>query len=360
MMYMAKMEISTNVACRVQCDFCPQELLIERYSTNNNLENISYGQPAQMSFDTFKKCLSTIPKSVIISFAGYTEPWLNPDCSKMIVYAYEKGHQIEVFSTLVGMKLNDVELIKHVKFDVFHLHLPDEENIAKIAVNSDYQDVLKKVLANIPNVSGMSMGNVHPKIKEIIKSGILADEMNNRAGNVTFLKPNTKKFGPLVCNRDTKSDLLDIVNDNVLLPNGDVSLCCNDYGLQNIIGNLLELNYDSLFTNDKYQEFHKKLKSQDSNVICRHCNEAVPQSELTNKQKLKLHVKNNLKNKVTNQLIELYQDYLFRFPDIDGFNYFYDRLTNNELSLLDVKQMLKKSSEYKSIHPIKIMNRDKK
>lgn len=55
------MEISTNVACRVQCDFCPQELLIERYSTNNNLENISYGQPAQMSFDTFKKCLSTIP-----------------------------------------------------------------------------------------------------------------------------------------------------------------------------------------------------------------------------------------------------------------------------------------------------------
>ena len=29
---MAKMEISTNVACRVQCDFCPQELHIEQYS----------------------------------------------------------------------------------------------------------------------------------------------------------------------------------------------------------------------------------------------------------------------------------------------------------------------------------------
>ena len=68
------MEISTNIACRVQCDFCPQELLIEEYSTRNNLKNISYGQPTQMSFDTFKKCLSTIPKSVIISFAGYTEP----------------------------------------------------------------------------------------------------------------------------------------------------------------------------------------------------------------------------------------------------------------------------------------------
>ena len=51
---MAKMEISTNVACKVKCDFCPQESHIKQYSTNNNLENISYGQPAQMSFDVFK------------------------------------------------------------------------------------------------------------------------------------------------------------------------------------------------------------------------------------------------------------------------------------------------------------------
>ena len=62
------MEISTNIACRVQCDFCPQELLIEEYSTRNNLKNISYGKPTQMSFETFKKCLSTIPKSVLIGF----------------------------------------------------------------------------------------------------------------------------------------------------------------------------------------------------------------------------------------------------------------------------------------------------
>ena len=351
---MAKMEISTNVACRVQCDFCPQELHIKQYSSKNKLNNISYGYPTQMSLDTFKNCLAKIPKSVIISFAGYTEPWLNPDCSKMIIHAYENGYQIEVFSTLVGMKLSDVELVKHVKFSIFHLHLPDEENIAKIAVNNDYLDVLKKVLDNIPNVTGMSMGNLPPKIKKTLDIDLLPDEMNNRAGNVHFLKSNQKQFGPLVCARDTKLDLLDIVDDNVLLPNGDVALCCNDYGLQNIIGNLLELNYDSLYTNDKYQEFHKKLKSQDSNVICRFCSEAIPQSELINKQKLKLSMKNSLNSKVTNQLIELYQDYLFRFPDIDGFNYLYDKLTNNEISLLDVKHMIEQSSEYKSVHPLKL------
>ena len=65
-------------------------------------------------------------------------------------------------------------------------------------------------------------------------------------------------------------------------------------------------------------------------------------------------MKNSLNSKVTNQLIELYQDYLFRFPDIDGFNYFYDKFTNNDLSLLDVKKMIEQSSEYKSVHPLKL------
>ena len=352
MQRMAKMEITTNIACRVQCDFCPQELLIEKYSTRNNLENISYGQPTQMSFDTFKNCLDKIPKSVIIVFAGYSEPWLNPDCSKMIVHAYENGYTVDVFTTLVGMKLSDVELIKHIKFNAFHLHLPDEKNIAKIAVNNNYLDVIKKVLDNIkPKVTGMSMGNVHPKIKKILNVDILPDKMDNVAGNLDFLEPNPKQLGPLVCGRMTKLDLLDIVDENVLLPNGDVALCGQDYGLQNIIGNLLELSYNSLFTNDKYLEFHKKLKSKDDNLICRFCVEAIPQSELTNKQQLKLDMKNNLNSKVTNQLIELYQDCLSRFPDMAGYNYFYDKLTNNEISILDVKHMIEQSPEYKSLHP---------
>jgi hypothetical protein len=189
---MARMEISTNIACRVQCDFCPQELLIEEYSTRNNLKNISYGQPTQMSFDTFKKCLSVIPKSVLIGFTGYTEPFLNPECSKMILHAYENGYPIEVFSTLVGMKLEDVELIKRVRFKQFHVHLPDDKNVAKIAVNNDYINILKKVLDDIPNVTAMSMANLHPKIKNFLDKDLIPDEMMNRAGNVKSVKPTPK------------------------------------------------------------------------------------------------------------------------------------------------------------------------
>ena len=347
------MEISTNVACRVQCDFCPQELLIEQYSNKNNLNDISYGQPTQMSFDTFKKCLSTIPKSVIISFSGYTEPWLNPDCSKMVLHAYESGYAIQVFSTLVGMNQKDVEIIKQVKFKVFHIHLPDEKNIAKIAVNNDYLNVLKKILSDIPGVTGMSMGVLHPKIRKILGKDILPDIMISRANNLNNVKPTPKKFGPLVCKRDSKLDLLDIIDENVLLPNGDVGLCCMDYGLQHIIGNLLELSYDSLFKTDMYMEFEKKQKSHDENILCRFCDEAIPVSELTEKQNLKIQIENNLNSNITKSLVKLYEANLERFPDIDGFNYFYDKLTNNQLSLDDIGKLMQQSPEYKSIrHPL--------
>ncbi len=274
---MARMEISTNIACRVQCDFCPQELLIEEYSARNNLKNISYGQPTQMSFDAFKKCLSTIPKSVLIGFTGYTEPFLNPECSKMILHAYENGYPVEVFSTLVGMKLEDIELIKRVGFKQFHVHLPDDKNVAKIAVNNDYINILKKVLDDIPNVTAMSMANLHPKIKNFLDKDLIPDEMMNRAGNVKSVKPTPKKLGPLVCGRHSKLDLLDIVDENVLLPNGDVALCGMDYGLRHIIGNLLEQSYDSIFETEKYLEFRKKQKSRDGDVLYRFCPEATPE-----------------------------------------------------------------------------------
>ena len=57
------------------------------------------------------------------------------------------------------MNQEDVEILKQVKYKVFHLHLPDEKNIAKIAVNNDYLNVFRKILSDIPDVTGMSMGH---------------------------------------------------------------------------------------------------------------------------------------------------------------------------------------------------------
>ena len=203
---MGHMEINTMIGCRVDCDFCPQPLLMDKYSSRANIENVSYGNPSFMSFDDFKTCLDKIPKEVIISFGGYSEAFLNPECIKMIVYTHNSGHPIEIYSTLVGMKLEDIKQIEHIPFIVFLLHLPDEPMYAKIAVNKNYIAVLKELLSsNIKNIQAMTMGPLHSKIKEVLDTDIEEQKMNSRAGVLENVKPEfKKKLGPLSCNMVSK------------------------------------------------------------------------------------------------------------------------------------------------------------
>ena len=49
-----------------------------------------------------------------------------------------------------------------------------------------------------------------------------------------------------------------------MLPNGDVSLCCMDYGLEEITGNLLKQEYNDVIP-DPYEVF----------TLCRQCENAI-------------------------------------------------------------------------------------
>jgi hypothetical protein len=71
--------------------------------------------------------------------------------------------------------------------------------------------------------------------------------MLSRAGNIEGkmdVPTPTKLKGPIRCRSCN-----DLLNHNVLLPNGDVLLYCMDYGMKHILGNLLSVDYASLFEN---------------------------------------------------------------------------------------------------------------
>ena len=344
---MVLMEINTIIGCRVKCDFCPQDLLIKEYSSINNKTNINYGSPDIMTFETFKTCLIKIPKSVLISFSGFAEPFLNPECSKMIVYAFNLGYTIDVFSTLVGLTLKDIDEIKHIPFKLFHVHLPDEEMYAKIAVNSNYLEVFEHLLAsNISHLTAMTMGTVHPKIKPLLKSNILADKMINRAGNLKSIDTEFKrKTGPLVCNQASRATLIDRLDQNVLLPNGDVTLCCMDYGLKNIMGNLVESSYQSLFQNENFKNIRKKMKSDNDEIICRSCPDAIFETDFN--EQVNLFTQDHSNDPTSLSIIQLYQTLLHRYPDKAGFDFFYSKMSSNELNLKDIETNIKQSTEYK-------------
>lgn len=242
--------INTKNGCVVDCVFCPQRTLQNAYKGERYL-----------SFDNFKKALSKIPKEIRITFAGFTEPWLNPDTTDMVLYAHDQGYNISVFTTGIGMTVEDIERIKHIPYygqpnGGFTLHLPDQEKKAKHPITKNYIKVIEKfkeVSGKIQNFTTMSMGPVDESISHIFETQHIP-EMWSRAGNLfreSILKPellNRKDQyrsvyhgeEPMTCGCPEK------MYHNVMLPNGDVSLCCMDYGLEHILGNLLEQSYEEI------------------------------------------------------------------------------------------------------------------
>ena len=247
------LEITTSIpvkGCAVDCVFCPQRLLVERYKGNKSL-----------TFEDYKKIIDKLPLEVRITFAGFTEPWLHRECTDMLLYAYDKGHDIAAFTTGIGMKVSDMERIKHIPFSDgpnggFVFHLPDNELLAKHPITPRYIELVEyigTIRNEIKNFYIMFMGSVHESVRHVF-DGIRPSEMWSRAGNLThetILKPELLNLKDsyrtiyhgeqdMTCNCDEK------LYHNVLLPNGDVSLCCMDYGLDQILGNLLIQEYDEI------------------------------------------------------------------------------------------------------------------
>jgi len=237
----SNLEITTVIGCKNMCSYCPQEKLLNAYKDNVRI----------MSFETFKKCIDKVPTDSEIHFTGMAEPFLNPDCMKMIDYAFKKGHEIVLSTTLVGLK--DVSALEKIPFKSFVVHLPSSDT--KILIDENYLKTLKELSESKIKATYIYHKNLHPKINlPAIKS-----LLNSRAGNLNGGP--RKRWGEIRCKR----------TQPVLLPNGDVVLCCMDYGLKHILGNLLRDSYNDLFFGSEYQKILKAWKDPQIDILCRHC-----------------------------------------------------------------------------------------
>jgi hypothetical protein len=195
----------------------------------------------------------------------------------MLLYAHEKGHPISVFTTMVGVSIEDIERIKHVPFagnpnGGFVVHLPDQERKAKHPITKKYIEAIEhlgKVQHEIQNFTIMTMGTVHEAVRHVFPNAPTY-AMWSRAGNLIgerMLKPELQQQDFLYVNHGDKQMTCgcdERLYHNVMLPNGDVSLCCMDYGIEEITGNLFEQEYNDVIP-DPYEVFK----------ICRQCENAV-------------------------------------------------------------------------------------
>jgi hypothetical protein len=279
------LEITTSIprnGCVVDCVFCPQRTLQQVYIGERFL-----------SLDNFKTVIDKVPQEIRITFAGFTEPWLNKHCTDMVLYAHEKGHPVAVFTTGIGMRIEDFERIRHIPFAPnpnggFVLHIPDQEKRAKHPITQKYIELIRHIQVShfngnpIHNYSWMCMGTPHESVVDIISTSPVP-MMWSRAGNLfgeSLLKPeliNLKdKYGSIYHGEnDMTCNCEERLYHNVMLPNGDVSLCCMDYGLKHILGNLLEQEY-----NDILPEPYSCFK------LCRFCENGIsPEDNLILKEK---------------------------------------------------------------------------
>jgi sulfatase maturation enzyme AslB (radical SAM superfamily) len=303
---MAHLEITTKVGCRVACSYCPQDLLNKAYKGNPR-------ESYNLSLEVFKECLEKVPLSVRIHFTGFSEPFLNPDCAKMVAHAASRGYMIEVSTTLIGMTPEDVKIMEHVEFKLFNVHLPSKDSSDEnIPVDDLYMSTIRALdeskihleyhcnaaqvhpsLATGRNIRFViphdRAGNVVEEKKTILKikrltktikqfeninSSKLKANGSQTEGEVRSLlkvlnnddvveanPPKTLKRGKIRCVKDLR--------ENVMLPNGDVVACCNDYGLEHSFGNLREQPYESLFHGDGYRKLEKMMSDDSHDLLCR-------------------------------------------------------------------------------------------
>ena len=231
------LEITTISKCSIDCSYCPQQTFQQHYKGTNLL-----------TLEDFKKAVSEVPKKVAIHFSGFAEPFLNPQCLDMIEHAHSKGHKIVLFSTLVGLKKENVQRLKLCNPEVI-LHLPDNLGNAKIPFTENYKTTLDAVLKNL-NVTGYY----------IMDENFISNE---RAGQCNE-SPKRHVRGWFFCEKL-------LAGQFVMLPNCDIVLCCMDYGLKHPLGNLLEQSWNDIVNSEEYQKVRANRYKLEGKVLCRSC-----------------------------------------------------------------------------------------
>ena len=260
-------EVTLAMGCKLNCRYCPQKLLMDHYFAEDSR------RLAMMDFEAFKQILSNVKQGGTVCFSGMCEAFLNPVCDDMIVYAYEKGYRISLLTTLTGFRRESIKKLKNVVFDEITLHIPDQEGHSKFKITDEYLENLKLFQENFEVSNYSCHGNVHPAVQQYIDANrICSGAMNDRAGNLDCGTKSSPK-GEVVCMVGTISGYGNWTPE--ILPDGTVLLCCMDYGMKHVLGNLLTMSVREILDGAEYQKVRQGMKDDRIDILCRKCISAL-------------------------------------------------------------------------------------
>lgn len=272
-------EITTRIGCSLNCRYCPQHILLDKYfQTDKNRQSV-------MSLENFKQYLKKIPKHVRIVFSGMCEPFLNKDCSAMMKLASDEGYVLELATSLWGASQEDIKIMENINFDGVVLHLPDNQGATPLASDIHNHHELVKALLQMEKkgnklVTGISChGELHDRYKDLFNLLPviipLTESLHDRAGNLKHEElPHPHTEGDIYCIRAGMKK----IDINVLLPDGTMILCCMDYGMDAVLGNLSNQTYEDIVYGSSAKHIIEDMHSG-RDVICNKCAFAVQYEE---------------------------------------------------------------------------------
>jgi hypothetical protein len=248
-----------------------------------------------MSLDDFKTVVDKLPLDVRLDFSGQAEPWTNPVCTDMFEYAMQKGFKAAIFTTLYNWdedtvhRMGDLVMKYASQIEIFKIHFPDEAGNMKGWKYSEAWEYAYIGMRTIVQAAGvyyeamtMSDDGVHPAIRHLPGVGVSHSwsiAAHDRAGTLDTdkvkeqpVKFGLKHTGPVKCSKTAN------YNQNVLLPTGEIGLCCMDYAMKHVVGNLLEHSYEEIFTSPgmTYLLEQNAQNEYTTNTLCKGCTDAIP------------------------------------------------------------------------------------
>lgn len=233
------LEVTTRIGCSNMCFYCPQNTLIKSYR----------GQKI-MRTGEFSQILANVDKNTAqIHFSGFSEAFLTDGAEHMMLEAYQKGYQVILFTTLTGFNQEKADFLSQngMRFLSARIHdYPMEDR----SVFEKNVKIFKR--ANIVDTFD---------IEKVLGNGASRGGKNYDVGF---------RYGSLSCMR---------FECNVVLPSGDLYLCCSDWGLKHRLGNLKMQHYDSTEIDLARGSFRVLAAQYDSDILCRTCEWAYRPSE---------------------------------------------------------------------------------
>ena len=162
--------------------------------------------------------------------------------------------------------------------------------------------------------------------------------MVNWAGHIDDGLVTERIDGPMICSMHEDLDNKHI--PPIILPIGDVALCCKDWSMEYILGNLLECTFEELRQSKTYKEVTQKKESENDDILCRNCEFAVPVNKIKESQQKMKELQIDTTDSISQKLDEIWMTYLWRSIDPEGLLHFYPKIKNNEMNYVELEESI--------------------